>query len=715
MVEHNSLNTTNLDMEFCMKIAVAGCGLNSHYHIRFAKEYPELEIVGLVDKDKKRAEECARRHGVTSVFASISELMKVKKPDAVHIVTPPMFHYELAREVIESGCHVLVEKPLTLDLEEAEGLYGLSEKYGVSLCTMHNHFFDPCMLKARALIRDGKAGDIINVESHYGLNTKIDAFRRYPAPNVLPWIYTLPGGVFHDFMAHPLYVMLPYTGKPEEIVVMEKSHGELPQNISDELRMLVRGKKCLGTVVFSFAAKPHLHFLRIYGSKMIINVDFNTMTITSHSESNLPKAAQKATYNLGESRQLFSSTVSNVWNFGRGKLKPYQGMQSLIHQFYDSINGKSEVPVSREDALMVVEAMDEIRKQVKNTRMNFDPILPDKSERAKETSSRVLVTGATGFLGKRLVELLTLKGYTVRILARKLSRVEVLKKFDVETYFGDVADLESLKPAFDGVDYVVHAAADTTGSHEDGEVSTIRGTMNVIELCEEFKIKKLVYISSCSVYGVADHEEGQPVTEDSSLERFPLKRGHYSSAKFEAERVVREAMKKNNVHVTCLRPGTIYGPGGDIFTPMMGFGLGRKLFAIIGNGEFVLPFVYIDNLIDCIVLALSRETAGGRIYNVVDSEKLTKKQYAELLLRRLYPKSWHVYIPYWLLYGTVFMQEILLKAVGRRPFLTRYRLKSSQKDIVYDTSKIKQELNWRSAVSTGDALDRILDYETHTA
>ena len=77
---------------------------------------------------------------------------------------------------------------------------------------------------------------------------------------------------------------------------------------------------------------------------------------------------------------------------------------------------------------------------------------------------KILVTGASGFLGTRLVELLAQKGYPVRALVRKLSNTKKLKACGAEIFFGDVADLESLRPAFRGIDMVVHTAADTAGN-----------------------------------------------------------------------------------------------------------------------------------------------------------------------------------------------------------------------------------------------------------
>jgi len=694
-----------------MRVGIVGCGLNSDYHINFAKAYPGAEIVGVADLDEGKARVCASKHGIPSFFGKLALLIEQTRPDVLHIVTTPPTHYAVAKEAIELGVNVLIEKPLTLNSHQAKELYKLAESKGVKLCPMHNHFFDPCMLKARAIIKGGRLGHVINVESYYGLNTRIDAFRRYPAPNVLPWLYALPGGVFHDFMPHPLYVMLPYTGKPREIRVMEKSYGELPQDISDELRILIDGENCAGTLVFSFAAKPHLHFVRYYGTSGMVQVDFNTMTTIFHPLSGLPKAVQKVIYNVSESKQLFSSTSSNIWNFLRGKLRPYHGMQNLIHRFYDSIKGQGEVPVPKEHALMAMDAMEEIFKQVKNTTLNFEPIIPVNQPGIKDGLPKILVTGASGFLGTRLVELLAQKGYPVRALVRKLSNTKRLRANGGEVFFGDVADLESLRPAFNEIDIIVHAAADTAGNERDGEWSTVQGTQNVLQLCHQVGVKKLIYISSCAVYGVTDCKKGALIGEDAPLERFPEKRGFYSWSKLKADQFVVDAITQGSLPIVNLRPGTIWGPGGEVFTPMIGFSLGKRLFAVIGNGKFVVPFVYIDNLIEAIIKGIENHSTAGGVYNVVDTDRITKKDYVDKLIKKLYPAATCIYIPYGLLYSAVYIQEMLFSSMGRKPFLTRYRLTSSQKNISYDSSKIQNELGWIPSVSAEEGIKSILDYE----
>ncbi len=693
-----------------MKVGIVGCGLNSDYHINFVKAYPGAEIVGIVDKDDRKASECASKYDIKAVFSSIRDLVEHVKPDVIHIVTPPQTHYHVAKEAIQAKCNVLIEKPLALNLREATELFDLAEQHGVKLCAMHNHFYDPCMAAVHERVKSGDFGKIINIESYYGLNTQIPAFREYPMPNVLPWLYNMPGGVYHDFMAHPLYVMLDYTGKPLEVKVMHKSFGTLPHGIPDELRILIKGEKAFGTLTFSFAAKPHLHFVRIYGTNMMAEVDFNTMSNVLHPVSSLPKAAQKATYNLSESWQLFKSTTANVINFARGKLKPYQGMKILIHRFYDSIKGNSEMPVTKQQALLVIETMDKIWQQLKPEPLKFDPIIPHASYPLKH-QEKVLITGGTGFLGKRLVEGLVREGYPVRVLARKLSNIEPLERLGVEIFYGDVGDKESLTRSFDGVDVVVHAAAGTSGRKKDCETGTIQGTRNILEVSGNKKVSKLIYISSCSVYGVADYKTDQVVTEKSALEKYPTKRGDYSASKQQAENFVAEATGKNEFPIVILRPGTVFGPGGDLFTPMMGFSLMKKAFIVIGNGKFELPFVYIDNLVSAVITTIQNEKANNQTFNVVDDEKITKKQYIDQVMKKLYPNAFVVYFPYMLLSAIIWGQEILFRILKRSPFLTRYRLISSQRNVRYDNSKIKATIQWSPVIKMDEAVDAILKFE----
>lgn len=348
-------------------------------------------------------------------------------------------------------------------------------------------------------------------------------------------------------------------------------------------------------------------------------------------------------------------------------------------------------------------------KERKTPPLNFAPgLLKKASKHVVMNQTKVLVTGATGFLGKRVARRLVEEGYRVRGLARTRSSVGDLKKLGVEIAIGDLADESSIVAAVEGVDVVVHAAAGTRGRAEESYAATIEGTRNVLEACRSGCVKKLVYISSCNVYEVAGYPENQVVTEEAQLERFPLRRGHYSAAKLQAEALVTAAMSKYSCAAVVLRPGTIYGPGAEIYTNMMGISLAGRFFVVFGDGESQLPLVHVDNAVAAIIECVSHSAADNEIFNVVDDDRVTKRVYMDRVVKALCPNAKVVYCPISLLLALTWLQEKLFGIFGRRPFLTVYRLVSSQKRIRYSASKIRNMMGWRPHVSFDQAVEQLI-------
>ena len=323
-------------------------------------------------------------------------------------------------------------------------------------------------------------------------------------------------------------------------------------------------------------------------------------------------------------------------------------------------------------------------------------------------SKTVLVTGASGFLGSRTVELLSQQGYRVRALVRPTSNISKLQSLSVEIHYGDVADRASLQPAFQGIDYVIHAAADTRGDPEESQRSTVTGTKNMIALAKQHNIKKLIYISSCSVYGVYNLRNNYIIDENTPLEPYPEKRGVYSAAKLAAEKILFDSVKNNAFPFVCLRPGTIWGPGGQLVSPIFGILLANKWFVVFGDGRLVLPLVYIDNLVSAIITCMENDQADGQTFNVLDDTQLTKGEYRKLILKKIYPKSGAIYLPHFFILPAIFFQELVFRLIGRKPFLTNYRYRSAQKKIVYGFSKIKNHLSWQPPVSKEQAIQQVI-------
>lgn len=324
-----------------------------------------------------------------------------------------------------------------------------------------------------------------------------------------------------------------------------------------------------------------------------------------------------------------------------------------------------------------------------------------------ERTQRVLVTGGTGFLGRPVVRRLVAAGYPVRVLTRTAEKVPAIHDLGAEACVGDVAEVSSFGRAVAGCEIIVHLAAGTSGSVRDSETATVHGTRNLLMLSAHHGIARIVYVSSCSVYGVADYASGAKVTEASSLERFPEKRGSYTAGKLEAEALVRDFMQKGDVPTVILRPGTIYGPGGENYPPLVGFAF-SSLYFVIGMGGYRMPLVFVDNLVDAVVMSMQKNEAVGQIFNVVDAERIDKRMYIDRVVRRTDPRARVLYIPYPLVYAMTWVQERLFRLMKRPPALTCYRLVSSQKSVEYDSSLISRRLGWRSTVTVADATDRLV-------
>jgi nucleoside-diphosphate-sugar epimerase len=125
-------------------------------------------------------------------------------------------------------------------------------------------------------------------------------------------------------------------------------------------------------------------------------------------------------------------------------------------------------------------------------------------------------------------------------------------------------------------------------------------------------------------------------------------------------------------------------------------------------GGYRMPVVFVDNLVDAVVMSMENDEAVGQIFNVVDAERIDKRTYVDRVVRRADPRARVLYIPYPVFYAMTWVQERLFGLLKRAPALTCYRLMSSQKSVEYDSSFISRRLGWRSLVSVADGTDRLV-------
>jgi nucleoside-diphosphate-sugar epimerase len=320
----------------------------------------------------------------------------------------------------------------------------------------------------------------------------------------------------------------------------------------------------------------------------------------------------------------------------------------------------------------------------------------------------VLVTGATGYIGRRVALRLVARGRSVRVLCRSLERLdtELLGSRFVEPVLGDISDPHDVERACRNVTAVIHLAAAMSGTPAEFDRSTIRGTQVLLATASAAGVGRVVYVSSMSVYDYSGLRDGGIVDEHTPLESRPELRDSYARSKRLAEAIVAEYAERRPLWISIVRPGIVYGPGArGPLTPVTALRrIGRGNFALVGSGKRQSPLVYVENLVDALLLLLQAEPAPGRIYNVIDADPPSERRYLEELQRVSGANISFVNVPTWFILPLAYAAEGVRRLRGRGGMDIVHGLRRVTSDIRFDTTTLHRDLGWTSRVSFADAM-----------
>jgi predicted dehydrogenase/nucleoside-diphosphate-sugar epimerase len=674
-----------------LRIAIIGAGYVARYHIAALRRLDFVEIVAICDLDGDAARALATTFDIDFVTSNLTELSS-RQPHAIYVLTPPSSHCRLALQALDMGCHVFVEKPMAESVAECDAMIERAREKGLVLSVDHSDHFDPVVMQALQLVQSGACGEVIAV----------DVLRSsdYPpyAGGPLPGMVSQGSYPFRDLGVHGLYVLESFLGPIEHLDVRYRSTGKAPNLKFDEWQASAECAQGTGRLLLSWNVRPMQNRLIVHCTHGIIEADRFLQICRVRRVLPGPKF-------IGIVMTAFTTALGDVfrvpWNvlrFATGRLKPSPGIQRGAQEFARALHEGRLPPVSAEDGKRPVELMESVCAQA-------------DAERTRELDARItalepvdaLVTGAAGFLGRALVAALRARGQRVRVLVRRPS-AEFNQSPDVQVVVGDLGDPRIVEHAVDGARIVYHVGAAMRGGPRDFEAGTTWGTRNVVAACVKHRTQRLVYVSSLSVLDHAGRDPAVAMTETSRFEPYPAKRGAYTQTKLTAEAMVSDAIRDHALPAVILRPGQIVGPGAERVTPNGTLAIAGRWIAV-GPASQTLPLVYVDDVVDALLLAADTAAATGQIINLVDPTTITQGEYLERVKRKLGSELRLVRLPTGVFMLLACGVELLGKLLRRNVPLTRYRVRSLRPLANFDISAARTKLGWEPRVGLRRGLD----------
>lgn len=672
-------------MKAPLRIALLGAGKMAVQHAAAIRQCKEATLVAVVDPAIPPAVLAETFGADVQVFVSADEMLTAVRPDVVHVVTPPSTHVGLAMKCLDAGASIYVEKPFAMTALEAESVLQYAASRGLHACAAHQVLFQDAGRAYREHLPI--IGGIVHVESFFSFRP----VRRRTGGGGL----SEPVDQLIDILPHPVYLLLdalpaPDGGEPELTALDVSADGEV--------RAVVRRGSAMGCLVVSLQARPVESWLRVMGRNGMVEADFVLGNVIRHPG---PGASAPA---------VVLKPFSRAWQIGWGSFKAvlklvfrrhksYPGLAELLGAFYQSIREGGAPPINAAEITATVRLCGTI-----SARLQADKAAADQRTLADLRAAEarlppfngrgvVLVTGGTGLLGRPTVQGLRQAGWRVRVPVRR--ELPPTQRLPGVEYVH--ADLGAAIPAglLDGVEIVLHLAAETAGTQADHERNTIEATRHLLDALAASGVRRLVNVGSVAV--LKPSRFGRPLREDSPVDYDNLKRGPYVWAKAAAERLAAERARDGRIDLRTVRLGPLVDF--DAYTPPGR--LGRevaRLFVAMGQPWSRLAICGVGTAAAALHHYAEQFDATPPVVNLVESPALARRDLV-IRLRHARPDLKILWMPFPVLRVLSLMLTVLQKLL--RPSMPALNLYSAFKSEPYDDSIVRQ-MNLRTSSALDD-------------
>ena len=370
-----------------MKIGIVGCGKIADSHAWAIQHIDDAEIVGVCDREELMARQLFDRFPVKACFSDVSKMLDNAGPDVVHITTPPQSHFAIAKQCLDHGCHVYIEKPFMCDTAEAEKLIALADERGLKLTAGHDDQFRHCARRMRTLVGSGYLGvGPIHMESYYGYDMGAAGYAKAMLGDKDHWTRSLPGGLLQNIISHGIARIAEFLTTDAPQVIAHgfvsphlRSLGE--QDIVDEVRVIV-SEKTGNTAYFTFSSqlRPSLHQFRMLGAKNGLVIDLDNETLIRLRGTRRKSYLEQFLPPVEFAGQYLQNLAINSRTFLVRDFHAKSGMKYLMGAFYRSIREHSPVPIPYREIVLTSRIMDaiflQLRRELRVERDSFSGTPP---------------------------------------------------------------------------------------------------------------------------------------------------------------------------------------------------------------------------------------------------------------------------------------------------------------------------------------------------